>query len=255
MNEEVKIEIINDDCLSYLKTMQENSIDLVVTSPPYNCGIDYDSYNDSKPYDEYLEWCQSWINELYRVVKDDGRIAINVLVEQGIENNSKRISPMRVFSDMIEKAGFTIMALPMWTDPHRVKFTAWGSYKSASSPYIYNPYEVVIIAYKKFKKKQQKGENTISKEDFIKGASGVWSIQTDKKSLTKATFPIELPKLIIEMLSFKNEVVLDCFSGSGTTGVACYLTGRNYIGIEISKNYYEISKSRIEKITNQPDLF
>ncbi|MBR4316362.1 MAG: site-specific DNA-methyltransferase [Alphaproteobacteria bacterium] len=155
--------LINDDCLHYMKQMQENSIDLVITSPPYNCGIDYDNYNDNLPFDEYLEWCQKWINELYKIIKEDGRIAINVLVEQGIENNKKRISPMRLFSEMMEKAGFIIMGMPMWTDPHRVKFTAWGSFKSASCPYIYNPFEVVIIAYKKYKKKFNKGINTISK--------------------------------------------------------------------------------------------
>jgi site-specific DNA-methyltransferase (adenine-specific) len=250
-----EIVIYNDDCLNYLRNCPANHIDLVVTSPPYNCGIDYDSYNDNRPFEEYVEWSKEWIHELYRVVKDDGRIAINVLVEQGIENNSRRISPMRIFSDLIEEAGFTIMALPMWTDPHRVKFTAWGSYKSASAPYIYNPYEVVIIACKKFRKKLNKGENTISKEDFINGCSGVWNIQTDKKSLTKATFPIELPKLIIELLSFKGELVCDIFSGSGTTALASYLTGRKFVGVEISENYFEISKNRLDKEMNQLDLF
>ena len=136
----MNINLVNDDCLNYLKTLEENSIDLVVTSPPYNCNIDYNTYNDNRPWDEYLSWCQSWINELYRVCKEDGRIAINVLFEMGINNNKTRVSPARIFSDMIEKAGFTIMAIPMWTDNHRVKFTAWGSWKSASSPYIYNPY-------------------------------------------------------------------------------------------------------------------
>ena len=247
--------LINDDCLHYMKQMQENSIDLVITSPPYNCGIDYDNYNDNLPFDEYLEWCQKWINELYKIIKEDGRIAINVLVEQGIENNKKRISPMRLFSEMMEKAGFIIMGMPMWTDPHRVKFTAWGSFKSASCPYIYNPFEVVIIAYKKYKKKFNKGINTISKQDFIKGCSGVWNIKTDTNSLTKATFPIELPKLVIELLSYKNDLILDPFSGSGTTGAACFYTGRNYIGIEQSKNYYEISKKRLEKLYSEPYLF
>lgn len=249
------IEIINDDNLNWLKKAEENSIDLVVTSPPYNCGIKYDNYDDCMPWDRYFSWCQEWINELYRICKNDGRIAINVLIEQGIENNSKRISPMHIFSTMIEKAGFTIMGLPMWTDPHRVKFTSWGSYKSASSPYIYNPYEVVIVAYKKHRKKQNRGENTISKQDFIMGCSGVWNLPTDTHSLTKATFPVSLPKLIIEMLSFKGDTVLDPFAGSGTTGVAAFLTGRNFIGIELSKRYCVIAKQRIGNLCLQDTLF
>lgn len=162
----MSFELVNDDCLHYLKSMPENVVDLVVTSPPYNCGIDYDTHNDNMPFDEYVLWCSQWMTELYRVLKEDGRIALNVLVEQGIENNTKRISPLRIFSEIMEKCGFNIMALPMWTDPHRVKFTAWGSYKSASAPYIYNPYEVVIIAYKKHRKKQNRGEDTISKEFY-----------------------------------------------------------------------------------------
>ena len=251
----VDLQLINGDCVKELKKLKDNTIDLVVTSPPYNCGIDYDSYNDSKSFDEYFKWCQCWIDELYRVVKEDGRIAINVLIEQGIENNTKRISPMMFFSRMIEKSGFNIMGLPMWTDSHRVKFTAWGSYKSASSPYIYNPYEVIIIAYKKFKKKQYVGENTISKEDFMMGCSGIWNLKTETKQLTKANFSVSLPKLIIELLSYKNDVILDPFSGSATTGVACFQTERNYIGIEISKNYHEIAKKRLENICSQEELF
>lgn len=251
----MSFELVNDDCLHYLKSMPENVVDLVVTSPPYNCGIDYDTHNDNMPFDEYVLWCGQWMNELYRVLKDDGRITVNVLVEQGIENNTKRISPLRIFSEIMEKCGFNIMALPMWTDTHRVKFTAWGSYKSASSPYIYNPYEVVIIAYKKYRKKQIRGEDTISKDDFIRGCSGVWDIMADTNSLTKATFPVELPRLIIELLSFKGDLVLDPFSGSGSTGVACFQTERNYLGIEISKNYFDISKKRLDDLYSQTFLF
>lgn len=235
--------------------MPENTVDLVITSPPYNCGIDYDTYNDNLPFDKYVSWCGKWICELYRVLKEDGRIAINVLVEQGIDNNTKRISPLCVFSDIMKKCGFIIMGLPMWTDPHRVKFTAWGSYKSASAPYIYNPYEVVIIACKKHWKKQNHGENTISKKDFIRGCSGIWNMRADTCSLTKAAFPVELPRLIIELLSYKNDLVLDPFSGSGTTGVACFQTERNYIGIELSKNYFEISKKRLDDLYSQTYLF
>lgn len=243
----MNISLINDDCLNAMSKISDNTIDLVVTSPPYNCNIDYNSYNDNRPWEEYLDWCQRWINELYRICKDDGRIAINVLFEMGINNNKTRVSPMRIFSEMIEKAGFTIMAIPMWTDNHRVKFTAWGSWKSASCPYIYNPFEVIILAYKKVNKKQNKGINTISKEDFMMGCSGIWKLKTDTNSLTKATFPVSLPKLAIELLSYKGDLILDPFVGSGTTAIACLETERDCIGIEIDKDYYDIALDRLNK--------
>ena len=247
--------LINDDCLRAMRGMPDGCVDLVVTSPPYNCGIKYDSWNDRMPHEEYVSWCGEWICELYRLCRDDGRIAVNVLYEQGIDGNRTRISPMRIFSDLIEKAGFSIMAVPLWVDTHRVKYTSWGSWKSASAPYIYCPYEAVIIAYKKHRKKLRTGEDTISKEDFMMGCSGIWDIGTDTSSATMASFPLRLPKLAIELLSFKEDEVLDPFMGSGTTGVASKITGRDFIGIEISRNYFNEARYRIENTGLNDDLF
>lgn len=249
------IHLVNADCLTYMKTLSSNSIDLVMTSPPYNCGIDYNTYNDNKPYQEYLDWCQTWINECYRVCKDDGRIAINVLVEMGMENNSIRVSPMAEFVRMITAAGFHLMGLPMWIDKHKGKYTAWGSWMSAYAPYIYNPNEAVVLGYKKYHKKQSDGENTINKRDFIRGCSGVWNITPATSGLTKANFPVELPELTINLLTYKGDMVLDPFSGSGTTGVACLNLERKYIGIEIDPLYHKIAQNRIHGYSIQNMLF
>lgn len=238
-----------------MKTLPSNSIDLIMTSPPYNCGIDYNIYDDERPYQEYLDWCQEWINECYRLCKDDGRIAINVLVEMGIENNTVRVSPMAEFIRMINLAGFHLMGLPMWLDNHRVKYTAWGSWMSASAPYIYNPNEVVILGYKKYSKKQNNGESTISKREFIEGCSGIWDIRPETKGLTKANFPVELPERVINLLTYKGDTVLDPFSGSGTTGIACLNLERKYIGIEIDALYHKVAQNRINDYSIQSMLF
>lgn len=249
------IQIRNNDCLKQLKNIETNSVDLIVTSPPYNCNIPYRTYQDNLPWNIYLKWCEKWLKQCFRVLKDDGRIAVNVLVEMGIENNSIRVSPMKQFMTIMQKIGFHIMATPVWLDNQKSKLTAWGSWKSASCPYIYNPTQVVIIAYKNSRKKLTKGQNTISKEDFIHACSGIWRIKPDNKSLTIASFPVELPKLAIELLTYKNDLVLDPFNGSGSTAIACLLTQRNYIGIELDEEYCRIAQNRINSFNIQQELF
>lgn len=256
--------IYNTDLIEGFKKIDDNSIDLLMTSPPYNCGIEYDSYNDSRPWEEYLEWCEQWLIEAKRVLKPDGRFAINHLVEMGLpahgKKNGIRVSPQIELHKILTKLDLTVVAQPMWADLTRSTLTSWGSWMSASAPYIYNPMEVILIGYKsQWKKERPKdnpGVNTISKEDFMKGVGGVWSIQPETQGLTVANFPVELPKLCIELLTFKDDVVLDIFMGSGTTAIACLETERKYIGFEISESYCKIAEERIAyyKRSGNPSL-
>lgn len=246
--------IYNEDCIIGMKKLDDNIIDLTITSPPYNCGILYDVYEDNKDWNTYLNWCSDWLQEIYRITKDDGRLCLNVLVEMGIEKNKRRVLPMMEFKNILEKIGFHLFGIPIWTDSHRVKYTAWGSWLSASSPYIYNPFEVILIAYKNVWKKKNKGISTISKEDFMMGCSGIWKLRTQTKQLTKSMFHEDLPNLCINLLSYKNDLILDPFMGSGTTAVSAIKNNRNYIGFEISNNYYNLSLKRInETIINVQD--
>lgn len=246
--------IQNTDVLEGLKAIPDESVDLMMTSPPYNCGIDYDSWQDNLPWQEYLEWCRSWLIEVRRVLKPDGRFAINHLVEMGLpaggKKNGIRVSPQVELYKILTDLGMPIVAQPMWTDLTRSTLTSWGSWKSASAPYIYNPMEVILIGYKdrwkKERPKSQPGVNTISREDFMKGVSGVWNIQPETRGLTKANFPVALPKMCVELLTFKDDVVLDPFMGSGTTAIACLATDRQYLGIELSEAYYQVAERRIE---------
>lgn len=245
--------VLNCDILDGFKKIPDNSIDLLMTSPPYNCGIEYDSWKDNKPWDEYLAWCKLWLIEMKRVLKPDGRFAINHLVEMGLPANGKkngiRVSPQVALHNIISELGLTIVAQPMWADLTRSTLTSWGSWQSASAPYIYNPFEVILIGckekWKKERDKNNKGINTISKEDFMKGVGGIWNITPETKGLTKANFPVALPKLCIELLTFKDEIVLDPFMGSGTTAIACLETERQYVGFELSNNYHKVAEDRI----------
>ena len=239
--------IINAEIYAGLEPIPDDSIDLIVTSPPYNCGIAYDTWDDKMAWGDYLDWVYRWMYELRRVLKPDGRIAINVPIDMGIEDNTGRVSPFREYLNIMAEIGFLYKGCASWIDSHRAKFTAWGSWKSASAPYIYNPYEMIIIAYKEKWKKDKKGIDTISDKDFKMGTSGIWNIFPETNGLTKANFPVALPKLCIELLSFKGEIVLDPFMGSGTTAIAAIRTERNFIGIEISEKYCQVANDRIAK--------
>ena len=153
--------------------------------------------------------------------------------------------------------------------PHRSKTTAWGSWMSPSSPYIYNPKECVILAYKKLHIKKVKGEpqwkgvptdieqedgtfkkkvvyEETDKKEFMELVFGQWNYFADTKSLTKATFSMDIPTKAIKILSYKNDIILDPFAGSGTSLVAAEVLGRRWLGIELSPNYVEVAKTRVE---------
>jgi site-specific DNA-methyltransferase (adenine-specific) len=268
--------IINGDCIEVMKTFPEGSIDLLVTSPPYNVNIAYDVHKDDLPMEEYYEWSKDWLREAFRVLKDDGRIAVNVPNELNVQERGGRILFVAEFWMMMKEVGFKFSGLVDLTEdsPHRVRQTAWGSWMSASAPYVYNPKECVIIAYKKSSKKLTKGisqwlgtpteitteEGKVrnkmvyqdeDKKEFMNLVFGRWEYFADTRSLTKATFSMDIPSKAIKILSYKNDVVLDPFMGSGTSAFAAELLDRRWIGIELSAAYTEIARKRVQALIDE----
>lgn len=262
--------IINGDCIEVMKTLPDSTIDLLVTSPPYNCGIKYDVHVDTLDMEDYWNWTKDWLTESYRILKDDGRVSINIPYEVNVQDRGGRVFFVSEFYQVMKQVGFKFFGIVDLEEqsPHRSKTTAWGSYMSCSGPYIYNPKECVILAYKKQHIKKVKGEpqwkgvptdieqedGTIKKKvvyedkdkkDFMELVFGQWKYFADTKSLTKATFSMDIPTKAIKILSYKNDVVLDPFAGSGTSLVAAEILGRRWLGIELSTNYVEIAKTRI----------
>ena len=237
-------QIICGDCIEVMKRMPDNSIDLVVTSPPYNCGIDYDIYKDNLEYQDYLIFTKKWLSEIFRLLKDTGRIALNIPYEINLHERGGRIFLVSDYWQLMKGIGFKWAGLIdlVETQPQRVKYTAWGSYLSASAPYIYNPKECVIIAYKN-SWGRGKGESSLTKEEFIEYVSGMWNYRAETKTLTKASFSLDIPLKAIKILSFVNDIILDPFVGSGTTIKACNQLNRRYIGIDISPNYCKIASA------------
>jgi site-specific DNA-methyltransferase (adenine-specific) len=268
--------IINGDCIEVMKTFPEGSIDLLVTSPPYNVNIAYDVHKDDLPMDEYYEWSKDWLREAFRVLKDDGRIAVNVPNELNVQERGGRILFVAEFWMIMKEVGFKFSGLVDLTEnsPHRVRQTAWGSWMSASAPYVYNPKECVIIAYKKSSKKLTKGisqwlgtPTEVTNEDgkvrtkmvyqdedkkeFMNLVFGRWEYFADTRSLTKATFSMDIPAKAIKILSYKNDIVLDPFMGSGTSAFAAELLDRRWLGIELSPAYTEIARKRVQALIDE----
>lgn len=131
--------------------------------------------------------------------------------------------------------------------------TAWGSWLSASSPYIRLPYEGILISYKNQWKKKDKGTSTITKDEFIEGVSGIWKIRPETHGYTKANFPVELPERCIKLFTYQEDCVIDMFMGSGSTAIAALKTGRDFIGCDISSNYCDIANKRIEDFMKEEE--
>ena len=237
--------IICGDCIDVMKGMPDNYVDLVVTSPPYNCGIDYDNYSDDLEYSDYLKFTKNWLLEVFRVLKDTGRIALNIPYEVNLHERGGRIFLLSDYWQLMKGIGFKWAGLVdlVEAQAQRVKYTAWGSYLSAAAPYIYNPKECLIIAYKNYCKKCFNGKSSLTKEEFIEYVSGMWKYRAETKGMTKANFSLDIPLKAIKILSFVNDLVLDPFVGSGTTIKACKILKRRYIGIDISAKYCKIAST------------
>jgi len=241
---EKNIWIYNDDFLT-TECIKENSIDLIVTSPPYNVDIRYKSYNDQIPYNVYLEFTQKWLERAYKFLKDDGRFCLNIPLDKN------KGGQQSVYSDIVAIAkniGFKYHSTIVWNEQNISRRTAWGSWLSAAAPYVIAPVEMIVILYKKrWKKLSGSKKSDISKKEFMEFTNGVWTFMGESKKRIghPAPFPVELPRRCIKLFTFVGDVVLDPFLGSGSTLIASILTERKGIGVDIDKHYCELAKQRL----------
>ena len=257
VNKEFHPTLLTGDCRDVMiSKIQRESIDLIVTSPPYNCKIPYDNWDDELQYADYLKFMREWLSIAYTVLKDDGRIAINLYYEISQPGRGGRVLVVSDIWQIMKDIGYQFNGIVRLGEiqSERTKYCAWGSWKSASAPYLYNPEECVLIACKKVWKKQKKGVSTIGRDEFMESVKGVWSYRAATSTKTKASFSLDIPLKAINILTYAGDVVLDPFSGRGTSGSACKILGRDYIGIDISENYNEIARTEIDKIASRYDI-
>ena len=235
--------IINGDVIGVLGKIPDNTVHLAITSPPYNVGKDYDSHNDKMNYEEYLNWLNKvWI-ETERILVPGGRFCLNI-APTGI----KDFVPIHQdFTNRLRKIGMTFRTEIIWYKQTMLKRTAWGSFKSPSNPHIVPSWEYVLI----FSKNQNKLEGNpeyadITKEEFMKFSDGMWYIPPEtQRNGHPAPFPEELIYRLIKFYSYKGNTVLDMFGGTGTVAIVAKKTGRNFIHIDISKEYCKVAAKRL----------
>jgi len=244
--------IYNIDCFEGVDLLEDESIDLIVTSPPYNVDLgnnkynkdSYDLYDDNKDYQKYIDDLVILFIYLKRKLKSGGRICINI-------GNTKNGAVYNAFDLAFNlKAYYIPMTTIVWNKSQTGNRCAWGSFNSPSSPSFPTPIEYILVFAKDYKKLQYKGETDLTKEEFIDWSLALWNFapeQRAKKIGHPAPFPEELPKRCIKMFSWVGATVLDPFAGSGTTLKVAKELNRNFIGFEISEEYCKIAEARLNE--------
>lgn len=241
-------EIHLTDCLSGMASMKDSSVDLVVTSPPYNVGIEYGEHDDNKSWTEYEKTMRDILKSIYRVTRDGGRVCWN------IPSFSSRLNLYEIFLRLFREVGFNQYAEIIWNKGQISSRTAWGSFCSASQPNILPSHEYILVFYKG-NKNHGEGKSNISKEQFIPWTDGMWNIPPETNSKHPAPFPLQIPIRLIRMFSHKGSKVMDPFCGSGTTGVAASDCGSDFIGFEMDPMWHKMATERVGIANDQIKLF
>lgn len=222
--------------------LPDNSVHLMVTSPPYNASKEYD---EDLNLDEYLGLLGRVWRETYRALAPGGRACINVA-----NLGRKPYIPLHsLFIQQMVEIGYRMRGEIIWNKAASASpSTAWGSWQSASNPVLRDVHEYILIFSKgAFKRAGAGRQNTIAKEEFLEWTKSVWSFPavSAKKIGHPAPFPEELPRRLIQLYTFEGDVVLDPFAGSGTTCLAALSAGRIYAGYETNPDYVQLAEKRL----------
>ncbi len=236
----------------HMGDIPDNSLHLMVTSPPYNVSKEYD---EDLSLEEYLDMLYHVFSETYRVLVNGGRACINVA-----NLGRKPYIPLSDYiSKMMAEIGFLMRGEIIWNKGAGAGVSmAWGSWQSASNPVLRDVHEYILIFSKgSFKREKQAAqEDSIEKEQFMAWTKSVWTMKTAsaRKVGHPAPFPVELPYRLIQLYTFKDDVILDPFIGSGSTAIAALNASRHYIGYEIDPDYVKLAEERIAPHKNQMRL-
>ena len=235
--------IYNSDSRN-MKELPDNSTHLMITSPPYNVGKEYD---EDLSLSEYKDLIKKVMQETYRVLVEGGRACINIA-----NIGRKPYIPLHAYIiEIAESCGFFMRGEIIWDKGASAGTScAWGSWMSASNPVLRDVHEYILIFCKNTFKRLPIKQNTIGRDDFLENTKSIWKFSTAsaKKYKHAAPFPVELPSRLIDLYSFSGDIILDPFMGSGTTAESAVLKNRKYIGYEINKDYVDLARERVDAL-------
>ena len=220
-------------------------IDLIVTSPPYNVGIEYNSNDDELNYEQYLDFSEHWMQNCYNWSKTQSRFCLNIPLDK---NKGGHRSVGADLTKIAQKVGWKYKTTIIWNEGNISRRTAWGSWKSASAPVVIAPVELIVVLYKDdWKKTNGSKISDVTGDEFKNWTQGVWVFNGESKKRIghPAPFPKELPYRCIKLFSYKNDLVFDPFAVSGTTLLVAQNIERKAIGTELDSTYCELAKNRI----------
>ncbi len=228
-----------------MEELPDNSVHLMITSPPYNVLKEYD---ENLTLNEYRDMLRRVMGETYRVLVHGGRACVNVA-----NIGRKPYIPLHAYlaQDMAE-LGFAMRGEIIWNKGSSAgPSTAWGSWKSASNPTLRDVHEYILVFskgdYSRNGASGKRGKSTITRDEFLELTKSVWTFKAESARRVNhpAPFPVELPRRLIQLYSFEHDIILDPFAGSGTTCVAALECGRSYIGYEKHAPYARRAERRI----------
>lgn len=231
-----------------LSFIPDGVVSLTVTSPMYlGAGVKYSTASDEMNYEEYVDLHMAVYAECYRVTEPGGRIAI-VVANVG---RKPYVYLDRIHAGALSAAGFEQKGCIIW-DKGPVFGTAWGSWLMPTAPELRDRHEYIIIAQKPGVKRSQ-GRGDITSEEFTAATQSIWTIQpaSAKKVGHPAPFPIEIPQRLIRLYTYKDDLLLDPFNGSGTTCQAAELLGRRWIGVDIDAGYCELAEANLKAVRGE----